>query len=59
MRKTKQAPSFRVVWYANGKHDFEYIVASSAQEAVDIAREKFAPVGAEIVEVAKLLWGWK
>lgn len=59
MRNTKQAPVFRVVWYANGNHNFEYIVASSAQEAVDIARAMFAPEGAEFVEVAKLLKGWK
>lgn len=55
----KKAPSFRVVWFANGKHDFEYITVGTAQEAVDICRLLFAPEGAEIVEVAKVIKGWK
>ncbi len=51
--------TFRVVWYAEGGHDAAYIDASKAQEAVDIALSGYAPENAEIVEVARLVNGWR
>lgn len=54
-----RTPTYRVVYFHNGKHMDEYIFALTAQQAVDICREIFAPEGAEIVEVAKVVNNWK
>lgn len=57
----KNTPVYRVYWMYNcyEQSGDEYIQALSAQQAVDFCREYYAPEGAEILDVAKVVYNWK
>lgn len=51
--------TYRVTYRYDGNIGDDYIQALNAQQAVDFAREYFAPDGAEIIDVAKVVNNWK
>ena len=57
----KNTPTYRVYWMLNCYEQVgdEYIQALNAQQAVDFCREYYAPEGAEIINVAKVVYNWK
>ena len=57
----KKLSVYRVYWMFNNYEQSgdEYIEAFTAQGAVDVCREVFAPEGAEILDVAKVVNNWK